>query len=208
MKPLCLLLIAFTLTKSEVEYYTGPGAVKYVSDGAIITKPGKVKLKSPDPMVFEVVNYQKCQGLIGLCYKAVDNTDKYAFFCGMDYCFITVSHRRKTAAGFDEEYYGSNLRFIRNYQSDFSCEPNVEDGYHHWLFWHLPTDCEVKVIGAIDPNKDEYVKLKLAIYVLCGIAAVVILIAIGSVAYCLFIRPKFFASTSRTLGSGQIGSAQ
>uniref|UniRef100_A0A7E4V3T5 CUB domain-containing protein n=1 Tax=Panagrellus redivivus TaxID=6233 RepID=A0A7E4V3T5_PANRE len=159
-------------------------------------------------MVFEVVNYQNCQGLIGLCYKAVENKDREAFFCGPDYCYITINHKRKIAAGFTEEYFGSILRFTRDYQSSFSCEPNVEDGYHHWIFFHLPNGCEIKVVGAIDPDKDEYAKLKLAIYVLCGIAAVVILIAIGSVAYCLFIRPKYFASTSRTLGSGQIGSAQ
>uniref|UniRef100_A0A7E4V8X2 CUB domain-containing protein n=1 Tax=Panagrellus redivivus TaxID=6233 RepID=A0A7E4V8X2_PANRE len=87
------------------------------------------------------------------------------------------------AWGFIEKVEGDTVRLDTDPNNDPRqvCPPDFKNGYHYWEFVKIPSGCEIKIIGATHP----LAKFKLTVYILLGISAVILLISLGAVIFCL-----------------------
>uniref|UniRef100_A0A7E4VGA2 Cadherin_C_2 domain-containing protein n=1 Tax=Panagrellus redivivus TaxID=6233 RepID=A0A7E4VGA2_PANRE len=104
--------------------------------------------------------------------------------------------------GFSRSVTEPNVKFKFEKISDYAIPPDLSDGLFHFHAVKLPTGCTIKIIGATDPNpagsklNDSLKTAKLVIYILAGLAFAILLVAIGSVIYCLCCKQRRATSSN------------
>uniref|UniRef100_A0A7E4W8M6 Ephrin RBD domain-containing protein n=1 Tax=Panagrellus redivivus TaxID=6233 RepID=A0A7E4W8M6_PANRE len=167
--------------------------VEYTDGGAYLTGTGYVDLNNPDPMTFLIEDFSKCTGRMTICYKSPEARLGNRI-CNPAYQQIdAIAYRNKAIMGFSFAEEGPNVRYTFAKESRFALKPDLSDGLFHFQILQLPEGCRIKVLGATDPNPkstdaDSLRTAKIVIYVLAGLAGLVLMIAILSVIYCLCLR--------------------